>query len=57
MRNQARGLRLGALALAVAVAACAPGETPDTAQGGAALPEGHPDISSMGAPGSVISKK
>ena len=55
MRNQARGLRLGALALAVAVAACAPGETPDAAQADSALPEGHPDISSMGAPGSVLS--
>lgn len=55
MRNQARSLRLGALALAVAVTACAPGETPDTAQGGMALPEGHPDISSMGVAGSVLS--
>lgn len=55
MRNQARGLCFGALALAVAVAACAPGESPDTAQAGAALPEGHPDISAMGAPGSVLS--
>ena len=55
MRNQARTFRLGALAIAVAVAACAPGETPDTAQGGAALPEGHPDISSLGMPGSVLS--
>jgi len=45
---------LGALALAAALAACAPGETPDTAQGGMALPEGHPDISSMGAPGAVL---
>ena len=55
MRNQARAFRLGALAIAVAVAACAPGETPDTAQGGAALPEGHPDISALGVPGSVLS--
>ena len=56
MRNQVRALRLGALALALAlaVAACAPGETPDTAEAGAALPEGHPDISAMGAPGAVL---
>ena len=55
MRNQARSLRLGALALAVAVAACAPGETPETDRGGMALPEGHPDITSMGVAGSVVS--
>jgi hypothetical protein len=45
---------VGALALAMAVAACAPGETPDAAEAGAALPEGHPDISAMGAPGAVL---
>lgn len=56
MKKQARSLRMGALALAVALAACAPGDkTPDTAAGGAALPEGHPDISSLGLPGAVLS--
>jgi len=55
MRNQARVPRLGALALAVALAACAPGDAPDAAQGGMPLPEGHPDISSLGAPGAVLS--
>ena len=55
MRNQARSLRLGSLALAVLLAACAPGDTPDAAASGAALPEGHPDISSMGLPGAVLS--
>jgi hypothetical protein len=36
------------------LAACAPGDTPDAAQGGLALPEGHPDISAAGAPGAAL---
>jgi len=56
MRNQIFALRRSALALAVAMAACAPGDAPQAAQqGGAPLPEGHPDISALGAPGSVLS--
>ena len=50
MRNQAPTLRRGALAIAVALAACAPGDPTPGGQQESALPEGHPDISGMTAP-------
>jgi len=61
MTHSARSLRSATLLVSLLAAACAPGDPQPRAQAGAAsgdpgagLPEGHPAIGGMGAPGTAV---